>query len=124
MRAKVFGPMGERYLHCIVDTGTPQTILDTSILDSLGYSASMGTRIVTLSGIGGQLAAYELSVARLEAMGLVLSSFPVLSQDISPSNIGVEGLIGMDFVRGRILTIDGQRGTVSLASGEDEPVQG
>lgn len=119
--ARVFGPLGDRYLNCILDTGTPQTILDTAILDSLGYSAHMGTRVMNLSGIGGRLPAYELPMARFETMGLILSPFAVLSQDIVPANLGVEGLIGMDLVIGRILTIDGERGTISLGPSRSVP---
>lgn len=74
--ARVFGPMGQRNLDCILDTGTPRTILDTSILDSLGYGAGMGTRIASVHG--------------------------------------VDGLIGMDLIAGRILTIDARTGTVTL----------
>jgi hypothetical protein len=49
-------------------------------------------------------------------MGLELAGFPVLSQDIMPEDVGVDGLIGMDLIAGRILTIDAQAGTVTLAS--------
>ena len=70
--AHIFGP-SDRYLNFILDTGLPQSIIDIAILDSLGYSAqfNMGTRTVILSGIGGRLSAYELSIQRFETMGLV-----------------------------------------------------
>jgi hypothetical protein len=114
--ARVYGPLGDRILSCILDTGSPQTILDSAILDSLGYSAQMGTRAVTLSGIGGRLPGYELRIMRFDTMGVELLSFPVLSQDIVPSNLGVEGLIGMDLIVGRALSIDGVTGTISLST--------
>jgi aspartyl protease len=114
--AHVIGPLGSRDLNCILDTGTSHTILDTSILDELGYGARMGTRLFGVSGIGGLLPAYELPLARFELMGLELEQFPVLSQDIVPDNVGVDGLIGMDVLAGRILTIDACNGTVSLTA--------
>ena len=110
----IFGPRGDRYLDCILDTGSPQSIIDVAILDSLGYSAQMGTRTVILSGIGGRLRAYELPIQRFETMGLVLTSFSVLAQNIVPDNLGVEGLIGMDLIVERVLTIDGQKGRLTL----------
>ena len=49
-------------------------------------------------------------------MGLALPQFPVLSQDIVPDNVGVGGLIGMDLIADRLLTIDARSGTVSLTA--------
>jgi hypothetical protein len=40
----------------------------------------MGTRLVSVSGLGGRLPAYELPLSRIELMGLELEPFPVLSQ--------------------------------------------
>jgi hypothetical protein len=115
IRAHISGPSGERYLKCILDTGTPRTIVDTSILDALGYGAQMGTRIFEISGIGGSLPSYELPLIGFEAMGRNLERFPVLSQDIVPDDMGVDGLIGMDLITGHVLTIDARSGTVTLA---------
>jgi len=114
--ALVIGPFGSRDLNCILDTGTSRTILDTSVLDELGYGAGMGTRLFGVSGIGGSLPSYELPLVRFELMGLELAQFRILSQDIVPDNVGVDGLIGMDVLTGHILTIDCRSGTVSLAS--------
>ena len=114
IRARVHGPQGSDELDCILDTGTSRTILDTSVLNTLGYSARMGTRLMNVSGVGGRLSSYELRMIRFEVMGLELEGFPVLSQDIVPDNVGVEGLIGMDLLAGHVLTIDARSGTVTL----------
>jgi aspartyl protease len=116
IRARVFGSLGARELNCILDTGTSRTILDTSILDALGYGAHLGTRIFGISGIGGRLPSYELPLVRFQLMGLDLTRFPVLSQDIAPDDVGVDGLIGMDLIAGHVLTIDARTGKVTLES--------
>jgi hypothetical protein len=55
------------------------------------------------------LPGYTLDV-HLEALGLDLPMFEVLAQDIAADQFGVEGLIGMDLVEGRILTLNGRSG--------------
>jgi hypothetical protein len=52
-----------------------------------------------------------IDVRRFEGMGQVVEPFEVACHD-TPEDLGVEGLIGMDFFRHRILTLDGIRGKV------------
>src|SRR5688572_2817647 len=96
---RLFGPLGDRYLNCLLDTGTPVTILHTAITDELGYNASMATGRSRLWGVGGTQEGYRMPVARLETMGLVLDKTEVHCHDL-PEKLGVEGLIGMDLLKG------------------------
>jgi len=58
------------------------------------------------------LPAYTLDV-RLEVFGEVPEPFEILAQDIMPEHLGVEVLLGMDLVPGRIFTLDGVVGTLN-----------
>lgn len=90
------------------------TIVNTPVLDSLGYSAKMGKKQKGLYGPGGErLPGYTLDV-RLDVFGEVLDPQEVLAQDILPDHFGVEVLLGMDLIPGRIFTLDGVRGTLSV----------
>jgi hypothetical protein len=68
-----------------------------------------------VSGVGGRIPSYELPLVRFELMGLELEQFLVLSQDILPEDLDVDGLIGMDLLRGRVLTLDALAGSIRLA---------
>jgi hypothetical protein len=48
------------------------------------------------------------------AMGQERTDFPVLAHTLPPS-ASVDGLLGLDFLRRQIVTIDFRRGIISLA---------
>lgn len=50
---RLFGPMGVKMLRFVLDTGTPVTVVRTSAVDELGYSARMGTARSRLIGVDG-----------------------------------------------------------------------
>src|SRR3954468_842751 len=94
VEVSAFGPLGQRDLRFILDTGTPVTVIDPAVADELGYSARMGTRS-RLLGVDGIQEGYKLEIARLETMGLVVEEFEVWCHDFDDT-LGVDGLIGMD----------------------------
>lgn len=111
----VRGPRAEGVLSFLIDTGTRHTILDTAAAEDLGFDATQATRRSRLWGIGGPQDGYCVLLPSLEVMGLILPAFEIACHDLAPE-LGVEGLIGMDLLRGRVLNIDGVRGTVTLGS--------
>src|SRR5207248_721496 len=56
----------------------------------------------------------RLALVKLTALGQDRIDFPVLCHTLPPSAT-VDGLLGLDFLRGCIVTIDFQRGDISLA---------
>jgi hypothetical protein len=84
IRARLHGPLGERDVRCLLDTGTSITIVNTPVLDSLGYTAQMGKEARSVWGMGGgNLPGYTIDVC-LHVFGLVIDPFEVLAQDILP----------------------------------------
>ena len=108
------GPLGIHRAIFVLDTGSPVSGVDPAIVDEIGYSPRMGRKVSRLVGVGGVQVGYELSVMRLETMGLVLAPCLLMCHDM-PRGLGVDGLIGMDLLEGRILTLDGKAGLVTLA---------
>ena len=104
---RVVGPLGELDLNFVLDTGTPITIVHTGRTDSLGYGAKMAKRLSRLWGTGGPQDGYVIDVMKLEVMGLVLQPFEVACHDL-PEHLGIDGLLGMDLLEGRTLTVDGK----------------
>ena len=109
------GPMGVKRLRMIVDTGAWMTVIDAGIIDALGYSARMGHRLTKLVGADSAEPGYLLDVEWLETMGVKRHDFEVVCQTL-PANLGVEGLVGMDFLSGHVLTIDNIEGRILLPS--------
>jgi len=57
----------------------------------------------------------QIVLERIVALGQTKSRFAVLGHTLPPST-GVDGLLGLDFLRGQVVRIDFRKGEVSLAS--------
>ncbi|MCI0335779.1 MAG: hypothetical protein L0228_21440 [Planctomycetes bacterium] len=90
------------------------TLVNAAPLVALGYDPALSahrTQVTTGSGIEF---VPELNVAKIEALDLERTDFPVLCHTLPPS-AGVDGLLGLDFLRGRRLCIDFRTGEISLS---------
>lgn len=106
--------MGSRRARFVLDTGASRTTINVVLTDELGYGAHMGIRSTRAIGAGGAIPGYLMKVERIDLMGLSLSGFEVVCEDVDPET-EIDGLIGLDFLHGRILTVDGIAGVVTLA---------
>jgi hypothetical protein len=50
----------------------------------------------------------------LSALGQRRFGFPVVAHDL-PAQAAVDGLLGLDFLRDQVLTVDFQKGQITLA---------
>jgi predicted aspartyl protease len=113
VEAEVFGPSGSIVLRLAVDTGATGTMINVAPLTAVGYDASLAPdRVQVTTGSGVEFAP-RLIVVRMKAMGQDRSNFGVLAHTLPPS-ASVDGLLGLDFFRGHILSIDFRRGKISL----------
>ncbi len=67
-------------------------------------------------GAGGAIHGYSLNLDQIDIMGASLAGFEVVCEDVAPEAL-VDGLIGLDFLRTRVLTID--ESTVRSRSGHE-----
>ena len=50
----------------------------------------------------------------IRALGQERTNFPLLGHTLPPS-ASIDGLLGLDFLRGQVLNIDFRQGTISLS---------
>jgi len=113
VQTEVFGPSGSIVLRLALDTGATATMINVAPLTALGYdSSATAERIQVTTGSGVEFAV-RVSVTHIRAMGQERNDFPVLAHTLPPS-ASVDGLLGLDFLRGHVVKIDFQRGTVSF----------
>jgi hypothetical protein len=94
-------------------------LVNSSLLEALGYDpvgAAERTEVTTGSGV--EFAAL-IVVSKIKALGRELTHFPVLAHTIPPS-AGVDGVLGLDFLRGQLLTIDFPNGCLKLSEPSQE----
>ena len=111
--AQVSGPGGDVPARFLLDTGAHRTTINVSFTDDLGYGAHMANRRTRSIGAGAAIHGYTMNLRRYELMGTSLEGFEVVCEDFH-AEAEIDGLVGMVFLRGRILTIDGVAGLVTL----------
>jgi predicted aspartyl protease len=98
----------------VLDTGASLTIIATDIMARLGYDPANPVldrqRIVTGSGIEY---APCVTVRSATAMGQKVANLDVLCHDLPPES-GVDGLLGLSFLKHFKLTIRFRKGIIDL----------
>ena len=111
---KLWGPRDSAVLRLALDTGATGTIVNTGMLDALGYDpALIPDRDQVFTGSGVEWVP-RVQLDRIFALGKECARFPVLGHTMPPS-AGIDGLLGLDFLRRWSLTIDFPTGQVLLA---------
>jgi Aspartyl protease len=104
-----------------VDTGATQTILNTSALVAAGYDPSGWGPPVPIVGVTGAAHAHGVVVRYLSAMNWRRADFSVLAYQLPPT-LRVDGLLGLDFFRDHLLTIDFLHGEIDMNPGPSASV--
>jgi len=109
----VVGPRRTSPVRFALDTGSNQTVISATILTLLGYDLSAATRHGRLRSATGGTTAPVIEVRQLDALDHARANFPVVAHDMPPA-VTYDGLLGLDFFRGLVLTLDFARGDVTL----------
>ena len=82
-------------------------------MEHLGYDPSVETGHVRVT-TGSRLEFVpRITLSRIEALGYDYSDFPVLCHTLPPSVL-VDGVLGLDFLRGKRLVLDFRTGIITL----------
>ena len=113
VRAHVSGPRGRGDLQLVLDTGASRTLISEQLLRIAGYDphdAVAQGRMTTASGIRS---VPVVIVQKLSALGCERVDLPVVCHTL-PSSTAYDGLLGLDFFRGREIRIDFRNGQIEL----------
>lgn len=113
VRVEVFGPSGSAILRLALDTGATSTLINAGPLTAMGYDPTLTSERFELTTGSGVEYAPRITLLRISALGESRKSFPALCHTLPPT-CGVDGLLGLDFFRGRTLQIDFQKGLITL----------
>lgn len=113
VRVELFGPSGSIVLRLALDTGATGSMVNIGPLTTVGYDPSLAPDRVQVTTGSGVEYAPRIAATRLKALGQERANFPVLGHTLPPS-ASVDGLLGLDFLRGQELTIDFRSGRLTL----------
>ncbi len=100
-------------MRLVLDTGATNTLLHVPSLLAAGYGTSPAQGHVQVQMGSGGVSIPVLSVFSLRALGQRQTGLLVGAHMIPPG-ANADGLLGLDFFRGRELTIDFRCGQVTL----------
>jgi len=111
---RVRGPSGNAVLRLAVDTGATSTLINASLLVATGYDPGAASDRVEITTGSGVEFVPRVVIQEMTALGVTYMDFPVLSHTLPPT-AGVDGLLGLDYLRDHSLSIDFRNGTITLA---------
>lgn len=114
VEAQITGPAMSTDVRLLLDTAATMSLIDLTILSKLGFDPAQPIRRVqmTTGHATGIVPVYPLT--RFSALGQHHFLFPVIGHTL-PATTGVDGLLGLDFLRAQVLTIDFRSGQITLA---------
>lgn len=114
VRTRIFGPSGNiNIFRLALDTGASDTLLSATRLRNAGFDLALDSQTVEITTGGGIIAAPIIQIPHMEALNQERFDFPVLAHDLPPTST-IDGVLGLDFMRGHLLTVDFRIGQLSL----------
>jgi predicted aspartyl protease len=114
VQAEIWGPSGSAVLSLALDTGATFTLINQGRLMQLGYDPAVAPKRFQVSTASGVEFVPRLIVTKIAALAQERNDFSVLCHTL-PASVRVDGLLGLDFVRGRGLSIDFRAGQIVLS---------
>jgi hypothetical protein len=108
------GPMGQADVRLILDTGATTSLVRSPILIAVGYDPDASPDRVPVAMGNSVGICPRLILNRFSALGQHRLGFRLVAHSLPPA-AGVDGLLGLDFFRGSILTLDFPAAQIVLA---------
>ena len=110
---RLWGPSGDTVIRLALDTGATGSMVNWDLIVLLGYDpAATPNRVQMTTGSGVEFVPV-VSIQKIQAMKLIQSDFSILCHTLPPSAT-VDGVLGLDFFRGKKLSIDFRKGKVEI----------
>lgn len=112
--ARLSGPSGEANVLLAVDTGATSTVINAKVLATIGVDLFAPLETVRITMGNGVEYAPVFEIDALNTLEQERQNFPVVGYDLPPGTT-LDGVLGLDFLRGQQLTIDFRAGLITLA---------
>ena len=115
-RVKINGPAGVREIDVILDTGAVYTVIAWDVAKDIGYDPAISERRMLIVTANGVIEAPLITVESIQLADLRAEAVDVICHDI-PEIAGIEGLLGLSFLRHFRTLIDYTTGTLEITVG-------
>lgn len=111
--AEVVGPTGKVVTRLALDTGATKTLINGALLLAVGHDPALAQQRAQVTTGSGVEYVPCVVVDRLRSLGHEKVGVEVLGHTL-PTGATVDGVLGLNFLRDHVLTIDFWTGQVSL----------
>jgi clan AA aspartic protease (TIGR02281 family) len=115
-RVEIHGPAGVREIDVILDTGAVYTVIAWDVAMDIGYDPAISRRRTPIVTANGVIEAPLITVERIRWGELEAEAVDVVCHDI-PELAGIEGLLGISFLRHFRTLIDYTTGVLEITPG-------
>ena len=112
----LIGPLAPKRLKLVFDTGCAVTQVDTSLMETAGYSASDGLEVINVRGpTGDKQEGYLVRSQSLKVFGTQFDDIEIGVYDFDNfSQYGIDGLLGWNVIRRFHLEMNGPEGVLKI----------
>ena len=112
----VSGPRSYERVRLVFDSGCGKTQIHTGVMESIGYSARLATRRITVRGpVGDEVEGYVVELQDFKLFGHSISGLEVGVYDFDNfSNFGIDGLLGFDLIKQMHFELNGPAGILKI----------
>ena len=96
-----------------LDTGATGTVISAKRLDEAGYDLDKPEDEIYITTGSGLISVPKIGIEKLTALGKTKENFLVIAHDLPPT-ASVDGVLGLDFLRENVLTVDFVKGEIEL----------
>ena len=114
VQATATGPATTTELKLVLDTGSTTSLISLTTLLLLGIDPNQPLRRLQMTTGSSVHVVPVVMLTRLSALGQHRFGFPVIAHTL-PKGADVDGTLGLDFLRGQVMTIDFPVGLISLS---------
>lgn len=116
-RVGIHGPSGVREVDVILDTGAVYTVIAWDVAKDIGYDPAVSERRMPIVTANGVIEVPLITVERIQVAELRAKAVDVVCLDI-PEIAGIEGLLGLSFLRHFRTLIDYTTGVLEINAGK------
>ena len=111
---EITGPSGNNaILRLALDTGATITLINVDVLIAIGYNPALTSNHIKVTTGSREELVPSITLSKILALGQTHTDFPIIAHTL-PASAGVDGVLGLDFCRGKNLSIDFRNGIINL----------